>query len=298
MGRATALSLLAFTLLAAPADAKTYRWVDAKGVVNYSDRPPQREPVVGERDALVDEALTLSGVRKQIEALPAQVRAGAEASPSPLPAKERATVAKIIGDAFRSPQILAAVRTAFQKSYDPTQIGLLLAQLRTPLARKMAELEGATSEPGFAQKLRAFAVELKDAPPAQDRLARLAQLEALSGATDLVLELRATAIAAALKALSPLLPPEKRMPPDRVDGLAREVAGQQRDATRQEMLLVYLYAYRDATDQELDEYIGIEGSEAGRWFQDIYRKALLEALTAATETAVRQVAKSFAPKPR
>ena len=298
MGRAEAISLFALTLLAAPADAKTYRWVDAKGVVNYSDSPPQVQPVVGERDALIDEALTLSGVRKQIEALPSQVRAGAEASPSPLPAKERATVAKIIADAFRSGPILATVRTAFQKSYDPTQMGLLLAQLRTPLARKMSELEGATSEPDFAQKLRAFAVQLKDAPPAQDRVARLVQLEAINGATDLVLELRATSIATALKALSPLMPPEKRTPPDRVDALARDVAGQQRDATRQEMLLVYLYAYRDATDQELDEYIGIEGSEAGRWFHDIYRKARLEALTAATETAVRQVAKSFAPKPR
>lgn len=298
MGRATVLSLLTLALLAAPAAAETYRWVDARGVVNYSDRPRQLEPVVGERDVLIEEALTLSGVRQQIEILPNQVRAGAEASPSPLPRKERALVARIIGGAFRSEPILASVRTAFQRRYDPMHMGLLLAQLRTPLARKMTELEGSVFTPDFTEKLRAFAGQLKDAPPAHGRMARLVQLDAINGTTDLVLELRVVAIAAAFKALSPLMPPERRIAPARVDAVARDLVGQHRDTAGQETLLTFLYVYRDVTEQELDEYIRIEGSEAGRWFQDVYRKALLQALTAATDSAVRGVARSFPPRPR
>jgi len=138
---ATVVSLLALVLLAGPAAAGTYRWVDAKGGVHYSDRPPQLEPVVGERGALIEEALTLSGARRTIESLPAQVRAGAEASQSPLPAKERAAIAKIIAEAFRPGPILASVRTAFQRNYDAMQMGLALAQLRMPVVRKMTELE-------------------------------------------------------------------------------------------------------------------------------------------------------------
>jgi hypothetical protein len=298
MGRAPVLSLLTLVLLAAPAAAETYRWVDGKGVVNYSDQPPQQGPVAGEREALIEEALTLSGVRKQIEVLPTQVRAGAEAAQSSMPPRERALVAKIIGEAFRSAPILASVRTAFQQRYDPMQMGLLLVQLRTPLARKMTELEGEAFAPDFIQKLRAFVAQLKDAPPAQGRMARLAQLDAISGTTDLMLELRVAAIAAAVKALSPLMPPERRIASARVDAAARDLVGRQRDTTGQETLLTFLYVYRDATEQELDEYIGIGGSESGRWFQDVYRKALLQALTASTERAVRGVAGSFPPKPR
>ncbi len=298
MGHATALSLLVLALLAGPAEAEIYRWVDAQGVVNYSDTPPRLAPVEGERDALIDEALTLSGVRTQIEGLPAQVRAGAElAKSSPLPAPERAKVARIIGDAFRAGPILAAVRAGLQKSYDATQMGLLLAQLRTPVARRMATLEAVIVDPHIGQKLREFAARLKDAPPARERVARLAQLDAATRTTDFVLELRATAVASAFKVLGALMPPEKRMTPAQVDLAARNAVEQQRDAARQETLLMFLYVYREATDQELDEYLGIEAGEPGRWFQTIYRKALTEALTAATETAVSQIAKAFRPKP-
>lgn len=298
MTRATLVSLLTIALLVAggPADAKTYRWVDKNGVVTYSDRPPQVAPVEGERDALIDEALTISGITRQIEGLPAQVRAGAETGQSPLSPKDRAEVARIIADAFRAGPILATVRTALQRNYDAAQMGLLLAQLRTPTARKMAALESAATAPDVVDKLRAFAAQLKDAPPVPDRVARLAQLEQATETTDIVLELRTVSLAAALKVVSPLMPPEKRPAPARVEAMAKEFVGRQREAARQEMLLLFLYVYRDATDQELEEYTAIGGSESGRWFQAIYRRALAEAVTTATETAIRQVAKAFPPK--
>jgi hypothetical protein len=298
MTRATLVSLLTLALLVSPgpADAKTYRWVDPKGVVTYSDRPPQLAPVEGERDALIEEALTISGIKRQIEDLPEQVRAGADASQSQLRPKERAALAKIIGAAFRSGPILTTVRSAFQKSYDPMQMGLLLAQLRTPTARKMAVLEGAGSEPDVVAKLQTFAAGLKDAPPAEDRVARLVRLDVATGTTDLVIEMRAASIAAAFKVLSALMPPEKRLPPAQMNAAVRNLVGQQREIARREILVLFLFIYREATDAELDEYIGIGSSESGRWFQTIYRRGLAEAITTATETAIRQVAKSFRPE--
>ncbi len=298
MTRATLVSVLTIALIVAggPADAKTYRWVDKNGVVTYSDRPPQVAPVEGDRDVLIDEALTISGIRRQIEGLPAQVLAGAETGQSPLPPKDRAAVARIIADAFRAGPILTTVRTALQKNYDATQMGLLLAQLRTPTARKMAEFESAATAPDVVDKLRAFAARLKDAPPAPERVVRLAQLDQATETTDIVLELRTVSLAAALKVLSALMPPEKRTAPAQAEAMAKEFVGRQREAARQEMLLLFLYVYRDATDQEIEEYIAIGGSESGRWFQAIYRRALAEAVTTATATAIRQVAKAFPPK--
>jgi hypothetical protein len=78
--------------------------------------------------------------------------------------------------------------------------------------------------------------------------------------------------------------------------MVKELVSKQREAARQEMLLLFLYLYRDATDQELDEYIVVSASESGRWFQAVHRKGLIEALTTATEAAIRQVAKSFQQK--
>jgi len=39
--RVAALLVLGLLVTAAPASAETHRWVDARGVVNYSDRAPQ-----------------------------------------------------------------------------------------------------------------------------------------------------------------------------------------------------------------------------------------------------------------
>jgi hypothetical protein len=296
--RATISALVSLAVLASsgPADARIYRWVAPNGVVTYSDQPPQPSPVEGARDALIDEALEIAGIKRQLEGLPAQVKAGVDLSQSPLPPKERAAVVKVIGDAFRPAPILATLRSAFQKNYDPLQMGLFLAQLRSPTARKMAAFEGRAADADMVSKLRAFTARLKDAPPAPARVARLAELDAASGSTEFVLELRVAALTAVFKVVSALMPPEKRPGAAAVESAAKNLVGQQREAARQEMLLLFLYVYREATDEELDEYVGVSSGEPGRWFQAIYHKGLIEALSAATESAMRQVARMLPPK--
>ena len=297
--RATIWALVSLAVLASsgPADAKTYRWVAPNGVVTYSDQPPQLSPVEGERDALIDEALDISGITRQIKGLPAQVKAGVDLSQSPLPPKERAAVVKVIGDAFRPAAILATLRSAFQKNYDPLQMGLVLAQLRTPLSRKMTALEGKADAADIVQNLRAFVAELKAAPPPPERVARLARLEVATGATDFVLDLKVASLTAVFKVASALMPPDKRPTAAAAEAMAKKLMGQQREAARREMLVLFLYVYLGATDEELDEYIGMLSAEPGRWFQAIYRRGMIEALSAATEAAMRQVAKTFPAKP-
>ena len=57
------------------AEAKTYRWVNDQGIVTYSDQPPQVRPAEGEREALITEALDISGTKKALETIPAHIRA-------------------------------------------------------------------------------------------------------------------------------------------------------------------------------------------------------------------------------
>ena len=298
--RATISALVSLAVLASsgPAEAKTYRWVAPNGVVTYSDRPPQLAPVEGERDALIDEALEISGIKRQLEGLPAQVKAGVDLSQSPLPPKERAAVTKILGDAFRPGPILASIRAALQKNYDPLPMGLTLAQLRTPTARKIVALERTTADPDIVQKVQAFAAQLKDAPPAPERVARLAQLDAATGSTDFVLEFKMASVTAVFRVISTLMPQEQRPAAAKAEAAAKQLINQQREVTRQEMLVLFLYVYRGATDEELDEYVAMGSGEPGRWFQAVYRKGLIEALSAATETAIRQLVKTVPAKPR
>src|SRR5512138_1442085 len=87
------------------AEAKTYRWVNDQGVVVYSDQPPQVRLGDKERDALIAEALEISGTKKEIESIPAQIRAQFDARQTPIRPEDKARVVRILTDAFR-PDVL------------------------------------------------------------------------------------------------------------------------------------------------------------------------------------------------
>jgi hypothetical protein len=69
--RATAIALL-LALAAAPAIGETYKWVDAKGVVNYSSTPPAasavRPQVVAERVSVIPPDPSLAPAAAALEA--------------------------------------------------------------------------------------------------------------------------------------------------------------------------------------------------------------------------------------
>ena len=304
MGRVTlvALAVLALAASAGVADAKTYRWVDANGVVHYSDTPPQIPAVTGDRDALIEEALELTGITKQLAGLAAQVTQNTNLGKSPLDAKERAALLQALAAAFGAEPILATVRGVLRKDYDPQLMGVFVAQLRTPTLRRLTAMEVEADTPELAQKLPAFAAGLKANPPPAARMSRLARLDAATGTAAYMLELRGAVVRAGVRAIEPMLPPARRPKPGAVDAAIAGMIAQQRDLMRQEVLVLFLYVYRGATDAELDEYIAFEESEAARWFQGLYRRALIEGLAAASENAVRRIAralpaKRFSPPP-
>src|SRR5262245_7355379 len=84
-----------------PAERNTYRLVNEQGIVTYSDQPPQVRPIEGEREALIGEALEISGTKKSLETIPAHIRAQFDARQTPLKPEEKTRVVKILGDAFR-----------------------------------------------------------------------------------------------------------------------------------------------------------------------------------------------------
>src|SRR4030095_16047075 len=138
------------------AEAKTYRWVNDQGIVTYSDQPPQVRPVEGEREALITEALEISGTKHALETIPAHIRAQLDVRQTPIKPEEQARVVKILGGAFRTDVLYGALRAAFKTNYDPSRMGFVIGQLRTPLFRKVAALEVAAREPGAKDDSGAF----------------------------------------------------------------------------------------------------------------------------------------------
>lgn len=292
-----ALGLVGLVALAtgSSAEAKTYRWVNDQGIVTYSDQPPQVRPVEGEREALITEALEISGTKKALETIPAHIRAQFEARQTPLKPEEKARVVKILGDAFRTDVLYGAVRGAFRANFDPSRMSFVIGQLRTPLFRRIAALEVAASEPGAKQDLERFSLGLQGDIPKPARVALVQRYEAAMRSAELQIEMGVVAYKAVTRSLEPVLPAEKR-PTARETDFAERTLRAQQDRLVRESLVRWLYTFRSVTDEELTEYVAFGESDAGRWFVATQRKGLLDAMRTAMDTAARQMAAAFSTK--
>jgi len=277
------------------AEAKTYRWVNDQGIVTYSDQPPQARPVEGEREALISEALDISGTKQALESIPAHIRAQFEARQTPLKPEEKARVAKILGDAFRTDVLYGAVRGAFRANYDPSRMGFVIGQLRTPLFRKIAALEVAASEPGARQDLERFKIGLQGDVPKPARVALVQRYEAAVRSAELQIEMGVVAFKAVSRSLEPVLPAEKRATAREMDTAERTLRAQQDNLVR-DALVRWLYTFRSVTDEEVGAYVAFAETDAGRWFVTTQRKGLLDAMRTAMDAAARQMAAAFPAK--
>jgi Domain of unknown function (DUF4124) len=286
--------LVGLSVLAADslAEAKTYRWVNDQGIVNYSDQPPQVRPVDGEREALIVEALEISGTKKALETIPAQIRAQYDARQNPLKPEDRTRVIRILTDAFRPDVLYGAVRNAFRTHYDPQRMGLVMAQLRSPLFKKVAALELAASEPGAKQDLERFAMGLQGDIPPPARVALVQRHETAMRSADLQIEMAVVAFQAVARSLEPLLSAAQRPTGREIDAVERKLRTQHDNLTRA-ALVRWLYTYRSLTTEELASYVEFGESDPGRWFVATQRKGLLDAMRAAMDTAARQMAGAF-----
>ena len=277
------------------AEAKTYRWVNDQGVVVYSDQPPQVRPGDKERDALIAEALEISGTKKALETIPAQIRAQYDARQTPVRPEDKSRVIRILTDAFRPDVLYSAVRSAFRSNFDAQRMDVVMDKLRSPLFRKIAALELAASEPGARQDLERFAMGLQSDIPPPARVALVLRHEAVMRSADLQIEMAIIASQAVSRSLEPVLTPAQRPTGREIDAVERKLRSQQDPLTRA-ALVRWLYTYRALTSEELGTYVEFGESDAGRWFAATQRKGLLDAMRAAMDTAARHMASAFPAK--
>jgi Domain of unknown function (DUF4124) len=296
MNRAVPL-LVGLCVLAtgAVAEAKTYRWVNDQGVVVYSDQPPQVRIGDKEHDALIAEALEISGTRKALESIPAQIRAQYDARQSPIRPEDKARVIRILTDAFRPDVLYSAVRGAFRSNFDAERMDVVMEKLRSPLFKKIAAMELATTEPGAQPDLERFAMGLQGDIPAPARVSLVQRQEAAMRSAELQIDMAVIAAKAVGRSLEALLSPAQRATGREMDAAERQLRSQQNALTRA-ALVRWLYTYRALTTEELTTYVEFNESDAGRWFSATQRKGLLEAMRAAMDTAARHMASAFPAK--
>lgn len=326
--RVTTLVLAAaLTLAAAPGAAETFRWVDPRGAVTYSDRPPQphditgaapapraeseppyaeparpRSPVVTDAPAprrgpaTVDDLLELSGARAQLAGFAARLAAELRPRPGQMSAPDQRAAERILDRELRPEALYALVRSEFRRHLDRARLEAVVAWLETPLGRAITALEVAASEPAAAAALAEYARRLEAAPAPAARAELLERLDWVSGGGEGSVEIVAAIARSVAKAVAAVAPPERRLRPGQIERQVVEVKARVSAAVARQVLVSRLYTYRSLDDRQLEEYVRFQASEDGRWYNATMRKALRPVLDQVLGRTTLELVKAVPPE--
>ena len=298
--------------------AEVHRWVDARGTVNYTDRPPRPDEVTTlapaaapEREtaaiapkaepartgpATVDELLELSGVKAQLVGMTGRLAGEFRPRQGQMSQKDAAAVGRIVERTLRHEKIYTLIRDELRRHVDQPKLDTAVAWLRSPLGRKITALEVASSEAGAEQKVAAYAATLRGNPSPARRIELLQRLDWVSGSTEVSLDILVATARSTAKAMSAALPPDRRLRPGQIENQATEVRARAGTLIAQEGLAGMLYTYRSLEDDEIEQYVRFEASEAGRWYNVAVRRALVGAVGGVVERTAMELLRAVPPE--
>ena len=257
-------------------------------------------PAAAPGDALLSEMMDLSGTRRMIEQVPAQVQAGAMADQERLPAGVRARLAAAIAGAYAAEALYRAAFDHVKRHARPDELAAALDVLRTPVALRFTEMEVAAGTPEHQRLLPGFLSKLQSSPPPAQRIALLERLDELTGTSALLTEVTVQTAAAIARGVAGARAPLTHEQLLALDDAVARMRQQVGPATRQQALTTFLFTYRRASDEELARYVALYEGGAGQWTARVTGAATRVALEqAAVELARRLVASSapLAPSP-
>lgn len=314
-----AVALVSLVSLGGVAEAQ-YRWVDAQGRVHYSNIGPvapapaeapapakapaeakalSPEPAKRPADpkALIEEVLDLSGTKKQIYQFPAVVQGQLSERRDEMRPVDYERASQVVAESYRPEALYQAVVETFKHRYDEQRLLAVAQTLRTPLFKRITQLETQSLTPDAGERIRAFGARLRHEPAPPARLALLRRLDEAAGVTEGNLDIMVATVRAIATAVEPMLPPARRAKPGQLKQMLIELKAQARPYVKNDMLVTMLYAYQPLTDGELREYLAFYESDTGRWYTRVGREGALTALTAAADEFGRRIGKRASATP-
>jgi hypothetical protein len=254
-------------------------------------KPAAAKPIPTDPDKLVAEVIETAGLKKQILAFAAEIGAGAiaasQAGQEGAQAPDLRQIQELAQKHFEPDALAGDVANGVKSAFEAERMGRFLELLRQPLVQKMIELEGRLVTPEDKHRL---SEELRKNPPSPARQKLVQTLDELQRASDLGVQFTTLAAREMVEAVFEGLQKAGR----RTAKEARQLANTQINASEPQIRAGFRsrmhIAYREASDEELAEYVKLLESETGRWGLQI----LSNAVRAVLEKRVRPYARDVA----
>lgn len=225
-----------------------------------------------------------SGLAAQIEAMPKQIDEEFAQSRGKLPDEILDAIAAAAKESFRPAVLQQEVGRSLAGRMQLGEMQKVTAWLETDLGGRVTRAEEQAARSMTPRTMLAHAEQMKSRPPSQRRMAALAELAAVTKATE------AAANVFEAIALGMMIGMDTAQPAQNRIGIAalksrlrqsmpREKLTESLDAALPE---IFSYTYRDVSDADLAAYLAFNRSELGSRYNDAVVAAFTEALAGAS----------------
>lgn len=252
---------------------------------------PGAKPIPSDPDKLIAEVIETSGLRAYFQTFgrEAMVKAGTgnQAQQASLTPAEHRNMVDIVERVFEPGKMQAELAANLKGSFDAERMARFLELLRQPIALKMTSTEIRQVSP---EAMREYSENFRKSPPPAARAKLIQALDEVTRTSEVGADM-ATAMARDMvdAMLDSMQKAGKQVPKE-----ARQMVGSQlnsmRTQARGQMRTMMYVMYREATDEELAEYVKLLDTDTGRWGSELLANAMRPVMVSRGSALGREVA--------
>ena len=235
----------------------------------------------------LDDVLERSGLRVQLESLTASVRAQFVRAHRRQSGQDQITINRIVAEHFATDGLYTKIRVEFLKGLDPARLDQAFAWYDSPLGKRIIGQELAALVAAGGPEAVA---DLEKNRPSARRLELIERLDIAGGASETTVDVTVTIVRSLTLAFQPGLPAVAKLSRGELDKHIARARNRTLEDMKRLCRVSMLLAYRDLTDDELEQYVRFVESDAGQWYMSVTNSALLAAVSVAADATAAELA--------
>ncbi len=230
----------------------------------------------GELNPKLKQLLELSGIQKFVDNYGENFLTGIR---SQMPIGGFGELETLAYDAFEPAKIYAVFNEEFQSQWNEDFVGALIAKFQQPFFQKFQEKEDyLNTEQGAAEFNEYQQNFLVNNYVSQDRIEMIKKLLATTGVADSAIEVTSSMMRAMFLASNAVADIDAQVTEKEIDDQLAEFKEKTRPQMLQSLLMRYLFAYSDFSDEDLQNYVAFNESAEAQWLIKHFNSALFKAI--------------------
>jgi hypothetical protein len=227
---------------------------------------PGAKPIPANPDRLIAEVIETSGIKTQFQAFGREAVLQADmGGEGPGAAEERAII-EIFERVYEPGKMSDELTASLKNNLDVERMGRFLELLRQPIALKMTARETRNAPPEVVKDLLD---KFRKNPPSPARVKLIQELDDVTRTSEVALEMLSTIARSMVDTmLTELQKKGKNVPKEARQTVASQLNAMRDQAGAQIRSVLYV-TYRNATDEELAEYVKLLDTDTGRWGNEV-----------------------------